>query len=86
MQITAGVFQIVREIPEIGARVGDRLVLRPHAERPAIIQRTVDPTWAFSCCAELAFTHPPLPTDVALRILRDRVPCPRPHRHLRVLR
>lgn len=83
MDIT-GVFEVLEEIPEIGALPGDRLVVRPHALRPGLLQRIVAPHWAFDRRCRLMFTRPHLPGD-ALRRLQDRLPrSPRPG-HLRLL-
>lgn len=83
-----GVFVVVQEIQEIGARAGDRILLRPWAPRPVLLQRELghsDAAWAFGSHAELLFTRPTLPVRLALRLLRDRLrPQPR-RRHLRLM-
>ena len=87
MQLT-GVFVVEREIPEIGARPGDRIVLRPWAPRPALLQRALgvhETTWAFSDRSQLIFTRPHLPHPLALRYLQDHPPRPPRPRHLRVM-
>ena len=66
-------FVVEREIPEIGARVGDRLVLRPWAPRACVLQHDVVPTWAFAPGLRLIFTRPRLPHLLALRFLEEGV-------------
>lgn len=83
MRVT-GVFEVTAEIEEIGARVGDRIVVRPWAPRVALLQRTVPPHFAFDGRARLIFTRPALDRGHGLRVLRDRLhPRQRPP-HLRL--
>lgn len=83
-ELTA-VFHVTAPIEEIGAREGDRLVIRPRAIRPALLQRTVEPRWAFDPRCEMAFTRPHLPREHALRRLRDHLPRQRRPGHLRLV-
>ena len=65
MQLT-GVFVVEREIPEIGARPGDRLVIRPgRSAHPYCLIRPLshaESRWAFrSDHCTFEFSKPPLP-------------------------
>ena len=71
-----GVFEVVREIPEIGARAGDRIVLRPSEEEyTCSLVRDLGPIasrcWAFTDSCVLEITDPPLPLSAALRALHE---------------
>ena len=68
-----GVFEVIQEIEEIGARESDLIVLRPWADRPAVLQRTIDPRWAFGARCSLFYTDPPMMDGLALRLLREGV-------------
>jgi len=85
-----GVFEVIQEIEEIGARVGDRLVLASHEAWPISLVRRLgydDARWAFSPeSASLEFTYPPLPSSDAHRCLLRSWQPSRPARHLRLLR
>lgn len=83
MDIT-GVFEVVAEIEEIGAKVGDRIVVRPWAPRVALLQRTIPPHFAFDERSRLIFTRPALDHRQALQTLRGRLPRP-PRPPLRLL-
>ena len=70
MRIT-GVFEVLAEIEEIGARVGDLIVVRPWAERVAVLQHTIHPRWAFDVRCSLFYSDPHLsPPSRAVRHLR----------------
>ena len=61
MQLT-GVFEVLEEIPEIGAMVGDRLVIGEREPWPVCLVRnlgTADARWAFTTRCALLFTDPP---------------------------
>ena len=85
-----GVFLIMREIPEIGAMVGDRIVLAPHdPDWPFALTRQLSPAqarWAFDprTCA-LEFTDPSLMKGLALRHLEAAVPASEYAPHLRLV-
>ena len=88
-----GVFVVEREIPEIGAQVGDRLILRPwHPTRPYGLIRPLtlgQAQWAFRLgYCRLDFTKPTMPTLSAYRRLQgDPHPPSSPRRrgHLTLL-
>ena len=66
---TAAVFEVLREIPEIGGRPGDRIVLRPSEEEYTYsLVRDLGPIasdcWAFSDACELEVTRPPMMNGV----------------------
>lgn len=61
MQLT-GVFEVLEEIEEIGAWVGDRIVLAQHRPWPVSLARRLghaDARWAFTDRCVLEFTRPP---------------------------
>ena len=70
-----GVFEVIREIEEIGARVGDRLVLASHEAWPVALVRRLDDngaSWAFRReYATLKLTYPPMMNGLALRLLQE---------------
>lgn len=89
----AAVFEVFREIPDLGAMPGDRLVLRPqHPARPYNLIRPLtlgEAQWAFRMgYCRLAFTDPPMLASQAYRLLAEDQPPPqlrdRPD-HLRLL-
>ena len=91
MELT-GVFEVVAEIEEIGARVGDKILVRPHhAQHPYILMRPLghaQARWAFRTeFCRLVFTKPPLPPALALARRRGSGPPqpPRRPRHLRLV-
>lgn len=84
MQIT-GVFEVLAEIEEIGAWVGDRIVVRPWAFRPGLLQRTIAPHWAFDERCGFVCTEPVLPTAIALRHLITNLPRLPRRCHLEIL-
>ena len=74
----SAVFNILREIPEIGGRAGDKIVLRPSVEGYTYaLVRDLGPIasdcWAFTDACELEVTDPPMMDDEALRLLREGV-------------
>ena len=69
-----GVFEVIAEIEEVGARVGDMIVVRPWADRVAVLQRTIDPQWDFGARCALFYCDPHVgPPSEAIRLLRDTV-------------
>ena len=84
MELT-GVFILTDAIEEIGAEPGDRIVVRPHGLRPGLLQRTVEPCWAFDPRSLLVFTRPAVEPQVALHLLRDRLRARRARHRLRLL-
>ena len=85
MDRIVAVFEVTADMEEIGGRRGDRLVLRPDSLRPCLLQRSVDPHWAFDRRAALTFTDPTLPAAYAHQCLVDRLPHWRRPRHLRLV-
>lgn len=85
MDRLVAVFELVEDMTDIGGWPGDRLVVRPWAYRPCVLQRSVAPHWAFDPRARLIFTDPDLPAAYALRSLRDHLPRWRRRRHLRLI-
>ncbi len=63
------VFEVVLEIPEIGARPGDRIVLTPSSPQHTccLVRDLGDEAhgWAFGGACRLEFTSLPLPRRVA---------------------
>ena len=78
-----GVFVVEREIPELGAQPGDRIILRPrHSERPCCLVRNIGHAayrLAFTDACRLEFTKPPMMDGLALRLLREGVDGLEPH-------
>ena len=70
-----GVFEVLAEIEEIGARVGDHLVIGEHQGWPVSLARELshdDARWAFGPSCALEFTrYSSLSRPDALRHLRD---------------
>ena len=68
-----GVFEVIKEIEEIGARIGDRLGIGETQPWPVSLARHLshaDAQWAFlSEYAAFEFTRPPLPEALALQLL-----------------
>lgn len=87
MRIT-GVFEVVAEIEEIGARVGDMLVVGEDQPHPVCLVRnlgTHDARWAFRPeCARLVLTRPPCRPSDLRRYRRHWLRRTRPT-HLRLL-
>ena len=72
---TTGVFIVQREIPEIGARAGDRIVIGEAEQWPVALARKLsreDARWAFdSSACVLEFSVPPMMPGLALRLLKE---------------
>lgn len=88
-----GVFVVDREIPEIGAVPGDRIVMRPgHPTHPYSLVRALtlegaQSAFRLSHC-HLGFTDPPMRASLAYRILEGGRQLSRPRQrrdHLRLL-
>lgn len=90
--LRSAVFGFVRAVPEIGARVGDRIVLRPDAPRPVVLQRELGPqdvSWCFSDHTSLLWSDPAMMEGLVRRIIREAfLPGPKAgtHPHLTILR
>lgn len=88
MRAITGVFEVTKEIEEIGARVGDRIVVRPGSKvRPFGMVRSLSRSeawWAFSERCRLLATEPTLPPRLARRRLRAAL-TPRGPGHLRLM-
>ena len=79
-----GVFDVLADIEEIGAGVGDLIVVRPWADRVAVLQRTVHLRWAFDARCALFYCDPHVgPPSQAIRLLQGTMGG---HPHLTLLR
>ena len=72
----SAVFEVMREIEEIGGRPGDRIVLRPSEEEYTYsLVRDLGPIasdcWAFTDSCVLEVTDPPMMDGLALRLLKE---------------
>lgn len=72
--LDAAVFVFVREVPELGARVGDRLLVRPDAPRPLLLQRELRAdaaAWCRSQATAFLWSRPNMPEGLVQRITRE---------------
>jgi hypothetical protein len=75
-RLTSAVFHLTHPIDAIGGKVGDAIVIRPNAAhgRRALMQRPIDPSWAFGPHATLSWWESTdMSADDVHRELRERM-------------